>query len=139
MVKTVKPIYICFLFISFVVLDVLANIYDWFWIFGWFDVLMHFLGGALAGATFFWIFPRFLVTFNRPLTQFFIIFTLAMGFVALVGVVWEFHELVFDIQGSVADTMEDLFNDFAGGAVAALIIFFRQRKSFIAPQPSTDA
>src|SRR3989338_7750372 len=128
MVKTVKPIYICFLFIFFVVLDVLANIYDWFWIFGWFDVLMHFLGGALAGAAFFWIFPRFFITF-----------TLAMGFVALVGVVWEFHELVFDIQGSVADTMEDLFNDFAGGAVAALIIFFRQKKSFIASQPSTDA
>ena len=54
-----------------------------------------------------------------------------LGFVALISIVWEWHEFVLDVlvkhtvrQANIADTMADFFFDLLGGA-AAVVIFSR--------------
>lgn len=89
----------------------------------WFDDLLHFLGG-------FWIAGLFSYLVNRsPLTiindKFWLKLLLGLGFVALVGVLWEFHEFIADWlvqkpimqQEGPADTITDLFLDLLGGFV----------------------
>jgi len=60
------------------------------------------------------------------------IFLLALGFVALVAVLWECYEYLYDVfiaerhgflitQQGVSDTMGDLVNGLIGGAVVALV------------------
>ncbi len=60
-----------------------------------------------------------------------------VGFVMIIGVAWEWYEFLFDhfagtivqklgvAQPSLADTMDDLFNDFIGAIVAW--VFWRKR------------
>ena len=61
---------------------------------------------------------------------------LTLGFVALIGVFWEFYEFLRDFylltggkisvfQSSFADTVKDLFFDLVGGTTA-FAIFYRK-------------
>ena len=131
MVKTLKPFHVFLLFLLVFILDTFATIYKWYWTFEWFDVVMHFLGGAFAGAAFFWLFPRFLAAFPRSLPNLLAVFILALSFVSFVGVSWEFYELIRGTQGDILDTMQDFFVDLSGGAIAALLVLFsKERSSF---------
>lgn len=59
-------------------------------------------------------------------------FIAAIGFVALVGVLWEFFEIILDryvtlagytyLPGVFEDTLLDLFLDLVGGAAMFLIL-----------------
>ncbi len=94
-------------------------------------MVMHFLGGFWVGAFAVWLFNlsgRILA--DSPAV--FIIF-LVLSIAALVGVLWEFSEFIFDHiavfgrnprlfqQQGVADTMSDLFFDLLGGLSACLV------------------
>lgn len=96
----------------------------------WFDILLHFLGG-------FWVAGLFFLIFNSRRLQvknFSLTLILALSFIALVGVVWEFAEFTFlnslmanifkglDTRGTLDDTIADLAFDFFGG-LAFLIIY----------------
>ena len=62
--------------------------------------------------------------------KYFVVLIMALGFVALVGVLWELYEFGLDYSGlfpfksqqGLQDTMLDLFWDLAGGGF--LLLFF---------------
>ena len=108
---------------------------------GWYswkpyDMPMHFGGGFAMGvlALAMWDTHVRSVTMagKRPIAKR-IFFTLwVLGFVAIVGICWEWFEFLFDkvvsvqyawgvSQPSLADTMEDFFFDLLGGFVVTLL------------------
>jgi len=93
---------------------------------------MHFLGGFLLAIIFFY-FWRFA---HISIGNVFGALVLTLGFVALIGVFWEFYEFLHDFylltggkisvfQSSFADTVKDLFFDLVGGT-AAFAIFYKR-------------
>lgn len=80
---------------------------------------------------YFWEKNRQLYSFKKKI---FITLILALGFVALMGVLWELFEFSLDsffpqtaiirpAQPSLDDTMADLFYDLVGGLTIALLYF----------------
>ncbi|MFA6018303.1 MAG: hypothetical protein WCT28_01680 [Patescibacteria group bacterium] len=113
----------------------------------WFDVPMHFFGGyviALLGLACYGWLQNFVEIKSKSMqklsifTPMIIEFVFVVGFVMTVGVAWEWYEFLFDqfvgffvenfgvAQISLADTMDDLFNDFVGGVTAWML--WRSRK-----------
>lgn len=112
----------------------------------WFDIPMHFFGGytiALLGlAIFGWMMKRLDIRPKRlssgkyegsTLARFLLEAGFVIGFVMVVGVAWEWYELIFDqlrvafslhtapAQMGLPDTMDDLLNDFLGAITAWLL------------------
>ena len=108
----------------------------------WFDIPMHFAGGfaigllALAGLEA-WIEK---VTFKKslkPWAQIAVAAVAVMGAAAIVGIVWEWYEFIFDnlavmysleirpAQMTIGDTLADLAFDLIG-ALAAFTLFRRR-------------
>lgn len=139
--KNFKKILIAFLVFLFA-FQVVSIIFSLYWRMPWIDNFTHFLGGATAGmGMIWWTFysaKAFPVTMTKNLPK---IYTLVviLGFVALVGVFWEFYELITDRlitknnyisvlqSGGLIDTMKDLFVDLLGGS-AVMWRFFKERK-----------
>lgn len=126
---------------SFLVAIVIA--YAIFAIFGLFEMssiftyIIHFFGGMWFTYLFLFLFSPFV---NHVLTDHYTehikVFILALGFVALGGVVWEFVKYCIDLsfvlylQESVRHVMVDLFYDlFGGGLVATYVLFFNDSQS----------
>ena len=105
------------------------GIYDAIW---WYDILMHIAGGVFIGTLFFYLFeernriiPKDWRTMNKIS-----VFFLALGFVAFIGVLWEFYEYFRDVfvtqqypfmgqnPGLAFDTLKDLFDDLLGACFA---------------------
>jgi hypothetical protein len=91
-----------------------------YWTISWFDILMHFLGGALiALLALFFIYDKKFFHFDikRPI----VIFSIAVGSVLIVGLSWELWELYFgmsDIEIDKWDTVLDLIMDILGAVFA---------------------
>lgn len=107
---------------------------SWYWTVPWFDIPLHIAGGAWVAFLFFYLLRRREDIFDARKN---FLFTLigTLGFVALVGVGWEFYEhlsdLVFrdaQVQGSLKDTLADLTNDFIGGTVATVAFWLWKGK-----------
>ena len=104
----------------------LTSAYFYIW---WLDLLLHAAGGFWAGALGLYIFREtFLSGFLRMLA--------AVGFAALVGILWELLEFgvnqvwetlgrIAFLQPSLRDTMADLLADLAG----SFFTFFLSRNS----------
>lgn len=128
--------------------------FGWYWNPGywWLDIILHFLGGFFVASFVWWFGNKFpqLDIFHRdddfqPLkNNIFKNFIIFIAISVLIGVFWEFFEFGYDYflidsgrfvyldyaQLSKSDTMGDLFMDFAGATVAALIfLLFRPRAS----------
>ena len=126
------------LLILILAVHILANIYSWYWTYTWLDMPMHFLAGLWLAAVFFHYIKPKLEIANH---QFLVSLILALGFVALIGVLYEFFEFFYDIfiasrgytaisQQGVADTMKDLFFDLIGASVLILTLkIFGKRKT----------
>ena len=123
---------IVYFLIAFLSLHVFATFYHLYWLFPWLDIPMHFLGGFLLVIIFFY-FWRFA---HISIGNVFGALVLTLGFVALIGVFWEFYEFLRDFylltggkisvfQNSFADTVKDLFFDLVGGTTA-FAIFYRK-------------
>ena len=130
---------IIYLLIAFLFLHIFATIYHLYWLFPWFDIPMHFLGGFLLAIIFFyfWRFAHISIgTGVSSVPNVFVALVLTLGFVALIGVFWEFYEFLHDFylltggkisvfQNSFADTVKDLFFDLVGGTTAFAIFYKR--------------
>ena len=126
------------LFLLFVLaLHAIALIWSLYYVLPWFDTPMHALGGLAMGliALAVWqanveqltLRPKAILS-ARLLLYFFV-----LGFVAIVGIVWEWHEFALDAlrawhgvadhlaQPGLFDTMKDLFLDLAGGTTAFFV------------------
>lgn len=121
-------------FLAFVLgLHFLATLNYWYWVYTWFDIPMHFLGGFWLAMVYFWLNAK--VEILNPefskLPKWSANLLFALSFIILIGVFWEFYEFIFDFfngrmfQGSSVDTMGDLFFDLVGG-VTAFTIFYKK-------------
>jgi len=135
----ISPKLILGLLIFILFVHILATINYWYWTYTWFDMPMHFLGGFWVATIFMWLNPKFNIIEIRPLNidrNFWRSdlpkLILVLGFVILIGVLWEFFEFGYDVlisskgyfiaaQQGVGDTMSDLFFDLLGG-IAFLVI-----------------
>jgi hypothetical protein len=100
------------------VLHALAMQASLYWVYPWFDIPMHFLGGAVAAFGFLsWIGERFVPLQRATLVR-------TVSFVLVVGIAWEIFELSFGLTDAIAytvDTAMDLVFDVAGGMVAFVL------------------
>ncbi len=134
--KTIISFLIVFLF-----LHIFATIYHLYWLFPWFDVPMHFLGGFLLAMIYFWINPK--IEIANPclgkMPKWLVSMVFILSFVILIGVLWEFYEFLHDFylltggkisvfQNSFADTIKDLFFDLVGGTAAFAVFYPRSQK-----------
>jgi len=126
--------------VSILVLHLFGIGLDLYHVIWWYDIPMHIFGGAWVTLLFFHFFCQtfLIVDFKKILPA--IIITL--GFVALVGVLWEFYEYLSDVYIlkvhalyyapnpiTLPDTMKDLLDDLIGGTIASAILFARSKKS----------
>jgi hypothetical protein len=108
----------------------------------WFDIPMHFSGGFAMGFLGLAIWEALVVriAFKKSTSSWLRLATQAsiiLGFVALVGIAWEWYEFIFDSYAShvslefrpaqmgLGDTMADFFFDLSGGLLA--FVLFRRR------------
>lgn len=97
-----------------------------------YDIPMHIAGGIWIGLLFFYLKNRFGYGFFGEKNLVWDLVSV-LGFVAIVGVFWEFYEYLLDVfvqkkypfggEGNrgVLDTLKDLFDDLIGGALAFLL------------------
>lgn len=103
--------------------------YFWYWRYWWFDIVMHFGGGAFVALA------AYLAGMRRPTT--------IVGLALVVGVVWEVFEYMIGYTyypSLIADTALDLLDDVLGGvAIYAIIEWWNSRlPSRVAPGASPD-
>lgn len=111
--------------------------YDLVW---WLDDVMHALGGAWVAFFFlvFFIKRDIYANFNPAWKN----FIATLGFVALIGVLWEFYEYLKDVYifnkhpldfspdpHLLPDTLFDLFLDLTGAAIAAIFTIGFMKKN----------
>lgn len=123
------------------VVHAFAVTFDWYDAVKIFDIPMHFAGGFamafLGAAVWHFLIERADVHGAGPLARYapvLVRFMFIIGFVALVGIAWEWFEYGCDrlfptfveqyrtAQPNIGDTMADFFFDLLGGATAFFII-----------------
>ena len=117
------PAFIFSLLVFILVFWGVGLLYRLNYVFWWYDVVAHFLGGVWVALSVLALKERNLISAN---------FLLVLGTVALVGVLWEFTEFVWDryifqsgftyLSGVYEDTLSDLFFDLIGGLAALIIV-----------------
>lgn len=128
----------------FIVLIAAAHIIgstsSWYWKFLWLDTVMHLAGGAWTGLFFLYLFGERLNLLNLS-KNFLLTAVLSIGFVLLVGVLWEFFEYFRDTYiahvpqnvprphpNLYVDTLKDLMNDFLGSIVSVSLWFVNRKR-----------
>jgi hypothetical protein len=101
----------------------------WYWIYPWFDMPMHLLGGFWLGGTTVWLLSGHRARMRMPTLSFGIVIGVAMT----IGLLWELFEFSIDTfimfrLNDIPDTLSDLSMDFLG-ASAAYILFAPRRVS----------
>jgi len=112
-----------FLFVLIWVLAVahmMAEVYYLYWVFGWYDIMTHFLGGLWVGMAFLWIWylSGYVGEIKAPDKKALYIALLA-GLV--IGILWEGYEYIVWIwsgtglpQNYIPDTTLDIVVDILG-------------------------
>lgn len=106
----------------------LATMYFWYWQMPWFDLPMHFAGGAFVGFSALYLYYHSGYMTSRHHGKIFP-FILAISCAAIVGILWEcfeylvyvkikLPELSFLFLPTVPDTLADLLLDIVGGIFA---------------------
>lgn len=139
--------YLVISLIIIIIIYILSIIYLWYDKFWWFDTPMHIIGGIWICALFLNIVQKqkfnFLdINFKISKQNFLLIIlyiVIPIGFVAFIGVLWEFYEFFTDVvilkkyvfndaPGYILfDTLKDLFNDMLGGIL--FLIFYNLKRS----------
>lgn len=100
-----------------------AFVYYWYWLYWWFDIVVHFLGGFFIGLSSMWLFKYvFQGTFVTQSRE----WVLTICAVALVAGFWEMFELYGGIANAIEpgfgiDTTLDLCVGLLGGGIAWLL------------------
>ena len=107
------------------VLELLANVFYLHWTVWWFDVILHFLGGASVSMTAVLILHYQL---NQTISQFKLILIGVIG-ALVIGFLWEVYEVLAGdtfLSDGISywrDTSSDLIMDICGGFFATLYSF----------------
>lgn len=124
-----KPIFaeIAVLAVAIAFLHMAATYLRLYWTTEWFDILMHFLGGLFIGLCI--LFICFISGYlSLPKENLFLVHGLTIGFVLIVGLVWELWEIfvgLTDVFTDQGDTILDVVMDTLGALAA--IWYIRQR------------
>jgi hypothetical protein len=95
-----------------------------YWMFLWFDIVVHFFGGALVALTTFWflfiarVIPRVPATMNAFMAS-------ALVITLSIGIAWEIFEYsinAFPATHYLLDTAIDLIADVVGALTAMLYV-----------------
>ncbi|HMP67511.1 MAG TPA: hypothetical protein PKA60_02070 [Candidatus Paceibacterota bacterium] len=117
-----KPLFkeVFILSLTVAVLHYFATIHSLYWSIGWYDIMMHFLGGLLIGLIAF----LFFFTSDKihyPKDNKIVIFVTVIGVVLVVGLFWELWEIFVgftDTVNDAGDTALDLIMDVIGAIFA---------------------
>lgn len=124
--------YIVFLAAAIGMVHGIATLRSWYWVYPWFDMPMHFLGGACAALFLLWLRPA--ISFTHPLfsrvPQYVPVLFMILAAAAFVGVLWEIGEFAYVAlfvkqktlwlaQGR-SDTVSDLSFDLLGALLVAV-------------------
>ncbi|PIP87149.1 hypothetical protein COW81_01880 [Candidatus Campbellbacteria bacterium CG22_combo_CG10-13_8_21_14_all_36_13] len=108
-----------------------ALIYYWYWLYWWFDILTHFIGGFVLASLFAYVYIFGVHKNIDRVNVFILIFLLTL----FLGLVWELFEVVIKSTGVfepdyTIDTFSDLVVDLAGGMFFYLIYssFFKPKE-----------
>lgn len=125
---------------AMLILHGIALVGDLYYLIPWFDSVMHTIGGLAVGlvALAWWdkVVEKITLRPSVTLPPALISFLFTLGIVAIVGIVWEWHEFILDAlahdvnrqpaQPSTFDTMADFFFDLLGGTLAFVISRYRR-------------
>lgn len=122
--------FVSFLFFFIIFTHIIATWQNWYWSLNWLDIPMHFLGGFFVAVLFLFIRKNLSFLFGR--NNLVVDFIIVLGFVSLIGILWEFFEFSLDFiwakkgviplsQISLQDTLGDLFFDLVGGFCARFL------------------
>ena len=117
--------------IAVYILHTAAIAHHFYFMYWWYDVMMHFLAGIALGFSAYWGLFRSGIIFKTEKSAKFIILSVLLP-VMVVGVGWEIFEYVNDIagptfEGYALDTTNDLLLDACGSVLAALIASRKKR------------
>ena len=127
---------LAFFLLSFFTLHSAVSVGGFYKSMGWVDIPVHFLAGVLSAAVFYWFFQRFPSHFDTS-RHFWVTLLMVLGWAALVGVLWEFTEFLYDfliakyslslntLQFGLRDTLGDLLSDLLGALTLAIFVKLR--------------
>lgn len=105
-------------------LDKIAYRYYFYWRFGWFDIVMHLVGGLAIGFLSSWAYLDFRPREDGIKFDWNKLFLFNLSLALAVGIIWEIFELFFDriVVLSLADSIKDLLVGVIGSLAAGLFI-----------------
>jgi len=106
----------------------------WYWLYWWFDIPTHFLGGIVTALIALVVYSKY--SSIEPQITRKNIFLVSLLSVVVIGVLWEGFELIiggreFADSDYLVDTVADMFADTSGGLVVYLIMSVLFHKEFI--------
>ena len=127
-----KPFIFSLLVLVFLIcLHVVGSYYSWYWVYSWFDSVVHIMSGLWVGLLILWL-ASILDQINSLKEYKAKSFLIAFISAVMFGVVWELIENVYQITSTLAsnyniDTAFDILNDALGGVLAYLYFVKRKR------------
>ena len=121
------PVILLVFLVAIAVVNWLAGVYHWYWTMRWFDMPMHFSGGAwLAGFAVWWQYSRRGLVAQR----FSRLLGVCLVYALSIGLVWEAYEAVVSYltggeMNEILDTLSDLLFDILGGTTVAVLAWVK--------------
>ncbi len=126
-----KLLFILFLLSALIaVLHLSALEYTLYFIYPWFDILLHFLGGVLIALIFLPLYI-FLNKKNKKFRSKMFLILLSVSFAGIIGVFWEIFEFCAGIvptQNYALDMSLDIFMDIIGGILGSFFVLYLKDK-----------
>lgn len=122
------PIILLALLIVLWGLNYLAGVFDLYYMFNWYDMMMHTLGGVILGLIMVVLLRRTVWFQGLSVRQ---KVMMVIGFGIVGGIFWEVFEYVQDVylhthmQISMGDTLSDIFCDTFGAGIVAIVYRWR--------------
>ena len=122
-----------------VILHLVGSNYSWYWIYPWFDTLVHIVSGLWVALVFLWL-STYLGQIDSLREYKVKSFLIALISAVLIGVVWEILENFSQTTytralGYGLDTALDILSDALGG-VLAYLYFVKRRRCRTEPAPN---
>lgn len=127
------PVTLALVLFLIAIVNGLAQYHHWYWTMRWFDMPMHFTGGAwLAGVA---LWARFFSgKFMGEMRSFKHVLLWGLGVALCVGVVWELYEMVVSYLtgkhiNDMVDTASDVLMDGLGALLVSVGVWIRSRNN----------
>ncbi|OIP64737.1 MAG: hypothetical protein COV32_03175 [Candidatus Yonathbacteria bacterium CG10_big_fil_rev_8_21_14_0_10_43_136] len=126
------PITLVIFLVAIALVNAFADVYHWYWTMRWFDMPMHFAGGAwLASFGVWWQYYRRGLVATGGVLQ---ILGVCLVFALSIGLLWEAYEAVVSFftvghMNAIKDTIGDLLFDIIGGTAVAILVWAQTNKN----------